>query len=115
VSTTLPNQTRSTSRPAMSSGRVMFSPAVSVGIRLKAWKMNPILSLRKRVSSRSESRVMSTSPMNTCPSVGVSSPARQCSRVDFPDPDAPMIAVNPPEAKSRVMPRSASTLASPTP
>ena len=27
--------------------------------------------------------------MNTCPVVGVSSPARQCISVDFPDPDGP--------------------------
>ena len=48
VSTTSSNHARSTSRPAMSSGRVMFSAAVSVGIRLNAWKTKPTLSRRKR-------------------------------------------------------------------
>ena len=28
-------------RPAMSNGSVMFSAALSVGIRLKLWKMKP--------------------------------------------------------------------------
>lgn len=37
---------RSGLRPAMSIGRVMFSSAVSVGSRLNAWKMKPILSRR---------------------------------------------------------------------
>ena len=32
--------------------------------------------------------------MKAWPDVRLSSPAMQCSRVDFPDPDGPMIAVN---------------------
>ena len=32
--------------------------------------------------------------MNVAPDVSVSSPARQCSSVDLPDPDGPMMAVN---------------------
>ena len=39
----------------------------------------------------------------------------QCSSVDFPEPDGPMIAVNSPAARSSEMPRRASTLASPLP
>ena len=40
-------------RPAIVSGSTMFSAAVSVGSRLKVWKMKPILSRRSCVSARS--------------------------------------------------------------
>jgi hypothetical protein len=40
----------------MSIGSVMFSSAVSVGSRLKAWKTKPILSRRSVVSRLSSSR-----------------------------------------------------------
>ena len=93
----------------------MFSAAVSVGTRLNAWKTNPTLSRRSAVSCFSLRDVRSTSPMKTEPPVGVSSPATQCSRVDLPEPDGPMIAVNSPRANSIVTPRSASTAASPSP
>jgi hypothetical protein len=53
--------------------------------------------------------------MYTCPDVGASRPAMQWSSVDFPDPDAPMIAVNRPASKSTVTPPSATTSASPEP
>ena len=82
----------------------MFSAAVSVGTRLNAWKTNPTASRRSRVRSFSESVVRSTSPMKTWPSVGESSPAMQCSRVDLPEPDGPMIAVNSPAANSTETP-----------
>ncbi len=104
VATTSSNHASSTSRPAMSSGSVMFSRAVSVGTRLNAWKTNPTLSRRSSVSRLSFSSVRSTSPTKTCPLVGVSRPARQCSNVDFPDPDGPMIAVNSPAARSTLTP-----------
>ena len=40
------------------------------------------------------------SPMKIDPEVSESSPARQWSRVDLPDPEGPMIAVSWPAAKS---------------
>ena len=46
VPTTRSSQSLSGLRPARVSGSVMFSSAVSVGTRLKAWKMKPILSRR---------------------------------------------------------------------
>src|SRR3954452_2897724 len=115
VFTTVSNQLLSTSRPAMSNGRVMFSLAVRVGIRLNAWNTKPIRSRRSWVSCLSDKVVRSTSPMNTLPSVGVSRPASTCNRVDFPDPDGPMMAVHSPLIRSSEMPRSASTAASPVP
>ncbi len=52
-------------RPAMSMGSVMFSAAVSVGIRLNDWNMKPTRSRRSRVSSRSFMPVISVSPSQT--------------------------------------------------
>src|SRR5947208_1218154 len=53
--------------------------------------------------------------MKVWPDVGVSSPAMQCSSVDFPDPDGPMIALNRPAANWMSTPSSARTAASPDP
>ena len=39
----------------------------------------------------------------------------QCSRVDLPEPEAPMMAVYSPAANSTDTPRSASTAANPSP
>ena len=72
----------------------MFSRAVSVGTRLNAWKTKPIRSRRSSVIALSSSEPRSTSAESTSPEVSRSRPARQCSSVDLPDPDGPMIAVN---------------------
>jgi hypothetical protein len=53
--------------------------------------------------------------MNVAPEVRVSSPARQCSSVDLPEPDGPMMAVNLPVSNDTVTPSSALTCASPVP
>ena len=102
-------------RPARSIGRVMFSMAVSVGTRLKAWNTNPILSRRSRVSCFSESPLSSWSPMKTCPDVRVSRPATHCISVDLPEPDGPMMAVKTWAGKSVVTPSRARTSVSPLP
>ncbi len=101
--------------PAMSIGRVMFSTAFRVGIRLNDWNMKPIRSRRSRVRSRSFSPVISVSPSHTCPADTVSSPARQCISVDLPDPDGPMTAVKRPRAMSTSTESRASTVVSPEP
>ena len=93
----------------------MFSCAVSIGSRLKNWKMKPTLSRRRRVSFLSSSPTISVPSILTEPEVGVSSPARMCMNVDFPEPDGPMIAENCPRGNSAETPRSASTTASPSP
>ena len=80
-------------RPASDIGKVMFSSAVSVGIRLYDWKTNPMLSRRTIVSCFSDAALISTSPRKIRPELTRSRPARQCSNVDFPEPDGPMIAV----------------------
>ena len=93
----------------------MFSSAVSIGSRLKNWKMNPTRSRRSFVSAVSSRVVMSVPAMLTRPAVGRSSPARMCISVDFPDPDGPITAVSRSDATSRETPRSASTAVSPSP
>jgi hypothetical protein len=99
----------------MLSGSTMFSSAVSTGRRLNAWKTNPILSRRSRVSFASSSRDSSVPSTTTEPEVGASSPASRCMSVDLPEPDGPMMAANSPRSNDTVTPRRASTAASPWP
>ena len=53
--------------------------------------------------------------MKTWPEVTESRPATQCIRVDFPEPDGPMIAVNRPAWKLTETPSRARTSVSPVP
>jgi hypothetical protein len=93
----------------------MFSAAVSIGSRLKNWKMKPMWSRRRSVSSASPRPVTSTPATVTSPEVGRSSPARMCMSVDLPEPDGPMTAVSRPWAISTDTLRSACTAVSPSP
>ena len=93
----------------------MFSAAVRVGTRLNDWKTNPIRSRRIWVRPASSSSPISWSPTKVRPEVGVSRPAMQCMRVDLPEPDGPMTAVNCPRSKSMVIPSRARTTASSLP
>ena len=85
--------------PASRIGSVMFSAAVSVGMRLYAWKTKPTRSRRSFVSFFSLSLARSVSPMYTAPEVRVSRPASACISVDLPEPDGPMIAVKRPRGE----------------
>ena len=93
----------------------MFSAAVSIGSRLKNWKMKPMWSRRSIVSSVSSRPLMSTPAIETSPDVGLSRPARMCMSVDLPEPDGPITAVRRPWAISTETPRRASTAVSPSP
>ena len=93
----------------------MFWVTVSDGIRLNAWKTNPIRSRLRIVSRRSLSPASSVSPSATVPEVGRSSPAATCRNVLLPDPDGPMIAVNDPRGSAMLIPSSATTAPSPSP
>ena len=104
VSITESSQAWSGFLPAMSIGRVMFSSAVRVGTRLNDWNTKPIRSRRSWVIFLSDSVVSSTSPIRTEPEVTLSRPARQCIRVDLPEPDGPMIAVNWPRTQPHADP-----------
>ncbi len=72
----------------------MFSSAVSIGSRLKNWKMNPMWLRRSLVSALSSSAVISVSSIVTVPLSGRSRPARMCISVDLPEPDGPITAVS---------------------
>jgi len=93
----------------------MFSAAVSVGSRWKAWKTKPTLLRRNRVSWSSVSPVSSVPPMREEPDVTVSRPAMQCIRVDLPEPEGPMMAVNSPRPNATETLSSATTRVSPRP
>ena len=70
---------------------------------------------RSFVSWRSAMAEISSPPMETEPEVGRSRPARRCIRVDLPEPEGPMTAVNWPAGTSSETPRRASTADSPAP
>ena len=72
----------------------MFSSAVSEGTRLKVWKTKPMRSRRSLVRRRELIDVISSPSSTMVPEVADSRPVRQCRRVDLPEPDGPMIAVN---------------------
>ena len=55
---------------------------------------------------------MSCSLRKICPDVGLSNPAKQCSSVDFPEPDGPIIAVNSFSLNSTLISSKALTLVS---
>ena len=93
----------------------MFSSAVRVGRRLKAWKTKPTLSRRSVVRRLSSSPLSSVPPIHACPDVRASRPAMQCMSVDLPDPDGPMMAVNCPRGNVTSTPSSARTSVSPAP
>ncbi len=72
-------------------------------------------SRRSTVSGVSANDETAVSPIQTSPSLGVSRAAIRCIRVDLPDPDGPMIAVNSPESMSKSTWSSAVTVAEPEP
>lgn len=108
-------RSRSISRIPIREGRQMFSSALSVGMRLKDWKMKPMESRRSRVSWRWLMSLTTFPSISTRPESADSSPTTQCIRVDLPEPEGPMTAVNWPRGMSRSTPRSACTRASPRP
>src|SRR6266536_1279018 len=114
-STRSSNQAGSGFTPAIVSGSRMFSRALSIGSKLKNWKMNPMCSLRSLVSGVSARVVISVPATCTEPDVGLSKPARMCMSVDLPDPDGPITAVIRPTGMSTLTPRSAATAVSPSP
>ena len=84
-----------------------FSSAVSSGTSWPAWNTNPNLS-RRSALRRLSLRVSSRCPLNhTSPASGTRMPARQCSRVDLPEPLGPMTATISPFRTPSDAPRSA--------
>ncbi len=91
----------------------MFASAVVRGIRLKLWKMKPILRLRTRERSPSSSSRTSTPSSQYQPRLGTSRQPMMFISVDLPEPDAPMMATNSPRATVSETPRRACTSTSP--
>src|SRR3990172_4629499 len=92
-------------RRASSSGSMGFSSAVSAGRSWNDWNTNPTERPRKAARASSSIEKMSTPSSSILPELGVSSPARIASSVDFPDPEAPTIATASPGVTARSISR----------
>ncbi len=90
--------------PASRIGSSTFCSTVSEGSRLKAWKTKPRRLRRSSVSWFSRIPVISVPPRRTEPADGRSRPAAHWRKVDLPEPDGPMTAVNVPWGRARSMP-----------
>src|SRR5215213_13995 len=101
------------SHPPSSSGSSTFSAAVNTGIRLNAWKMNPIEVARWVVRSASDIANRSWPATSTRPPSMSSSPDRQFNKVVLPDPDGPITATISPSPTVRSRSTRASTWISP--
>src|SRR5688500_15881126 len=88
-----------------SSGSITFSSAVRAGRSWNDWNTKPTLRPRSSARASSSSSKMSAPSSVTLPAVGVSSPARIASSVDFPEPDAPTTASASPGVTSRSISR----------
>ena len=80
------------------SGSMMFSRMVSVSTRLKSWKTKPSSLRRNSAASDSLRCEMSRPPMRISPELSGRMPEMRLSSVDFPDPEAPMMAMNSPSS-----------------
>src|SRR5689334_16662069 len=80
----------------------MLSSTVLCGKRLYAWKTMPIR--RRTASTSTRGSVISASPSQMSPSSTCSNRLRQRSRVDLPEPEAPMRQTTSPSETSRSMP-----------
>src|SRR5918996_2428223 len=77
--------------------------------------MKPTWRRRSLVRSVSPSAPISVESIQTSPAVGRSRPARRCIKVDLPEPDGPITAVNWPSMIASETPRRGSTAVSPSP
>ena len=77
-----------------------LSAALREAMRLYSWKTKPTWRARNRALSAARIPEVRAPSMVTCPLVGSSRPAMQCSSVDLPDPEAPTTAVKLPSGRS---------------
>ena len=82
-------------------------------MRLKLWKMNPIVLPRSCANCDSVSEAILFFWRVTLPLVGVSREPTMFMAVDFPDPEGPMMAMNSPSLMSMEIPSRALTVLSP--
>jgi len=76
---------------------------------LKYWKMNPIRSLRRLVSSVSVMSLVRTPLIQISPEVGVPRHPIRFRSVDFPEPEGPITEMNSPRSTWNETPASAVT------
>src|SRR6059036_3692373 len=95
--------------PANRNGSSTFSSAVSVGTRLKNWKMKPTFARRYLTRSPSAKSTRLEPSTSIRPAVGRSIPPMRLSSVVFPHPDGPWTATSSPSATCMSRPRSAIT------
>ena len=87
--------------------RVMFRRTVIWGNRLKCWNTMPIFRRQPSISTPGPVRRVPSKRME--PPVGRSSRFRHRRRVDFPEPEGPMITTTSPRRISRETPFRAVT------
>lgn len=73
-----------------------LSKTVVLWSKLKDWKTNPISSLRKEANSLSSNLETSLPLKINFPPEALSSKPKICIKVDFPDPEGPIMATNSP-------------------
>src|SRR6059036_1583686 len=95
--------------PASRNGSSTFSSAVSVGTRLKNWKMKPTFASRYLTRSPSAKSTRLEPSTSIRPAVGRSIPPMRLSNVVFPHPEGPWTATSSPSATCMSRPRSAIT------
>src|SRR3989441_310752 len=95
--------------PANRNGSSTFSSAVSVGTRLKNWKMKPTFARRYLTRSPSPKSTRLEPSTSIRPAVGRSIPPMRLSSVVFPHPDGPWTATSSASATCMSRPRSAIT------
>ena len=99
VRTCSSTSSRQSSSPAESPRRcatARFSATERWPIRFACWYTTPTWRARSRARSSSERRDIRSPATWTVPPSGSSSPARQASRVDLPDPEGPVTATSSP-------------------
>ena len=89
--------------PLYKRGNSMFSSTVSVSIKLKFWKTKPTASFLIRDSSLSEKSPISRSSNKYVPSNFLSIKPSKLIKVDFPEPEGPIIAKNSPASTWRLI------------
>src|SRR6185312_8340134 len=86
-----------------------FSSAERYGIKWNCWKTKPILSARKRSSSVEDMAWTSSPSMVSLPEVGVSRQPSMLTRVDFQEPEGPVMATHSPEPMVKLASSNART------
>lgn len=82
--------------PFSRSGSATFSTQVNSGTSWPNWNTKPNSERRRALRSESFIAVSSRPLYVMDPASGVTIPARQCSRVDLPEPEGPITATTSP-------------------